>query len=138
MIVISTGWAILKLKTDEEHRVKRRNVRRQDPFGRAFYPLTMPLTVGSGSISVAVTLGANALRHGLNLLAILVALLGSALIAVSIFLYYGFAARLARILGATAMTVITQLASFLLVCIGVQILWNGVSALLASVHLASH
>jgi multiple antibiotic resistance protein len=83
-------------------------------------------------------LGANALRHGLNLLAILVALLGSALIAVSIFLYYGFAARLARILGATAMTVITQLASFLLVCIGVQILWNGVSALLASVHLASH
>lgn len=137
LIVISTGWAMLKQKTDEEHTVTRRNVRRQDPFGRAFYPLTMPLTVGPGSISVAVTLGANTHRHGLNLLAIVVALVGSGLIAHSIFLCYGFADRLARMLGATAMTVIMQLASFLLVCIGVQILWNGASALLASVHLAA-
>jgi multiple antibiotic resistance protein len=137
LIVISTGWAMLKQKTDEEHTVTRRNVRRQDPFGRAFYPLTMPLTVGPGSISVAVTLGANTHRHGLNLLAIVVALVGSGLIAYSIFLCYGFADRLARMLGATAMTVIMQLASFLLVCIGVQILWNGASALLASVHIAT-
>jgi multiple antibiotic resistance protein len=40
-------------------------------------------------------------------------------------------------LGATAMTVIMQLASFLLVCIGVQILWNGAKVLLASVHMAA-
>jgi multiple antibiotic resistance protein len=137
LIVISAGWAMLKQKTDEEHTVTRRNVRRQDPFGRAFYPLTMPLTVGPGSISVAITLGANAHHHGLNLVAILVALIGSGLIALSIFLCYGFADRLARILGATAMTVIMQLASFLLVCIGVQIVWNGASALLTSVHVAA-
>ena len=40
-----------------------------------------------------------------------------------------------RILGATGMTVITQLSSFFLVCIGVQIAWNGVKALLESVTL---
>jgi len=84
---------------------------------------------------VAIALGANAVHHqGLNLMAIAVAVVGSLLIAVSIFLCYGFSERLARILGPTAMTVIMQLASFLLVCIGVQILWNGASALLASVH----
>ncbi len=138
LIVISTGWAMLKQKPDEEHTVTRRNVRREDPFGRAFYPLTMPLTVGPGSISVAITLGANEYRHGLNLTGILVAIVGSALIALSIFFCYGFADRLASMLGATAMTVIMQLASFLLVCIGVQIVWNGASALLASVHLATH
>jgi multiple antibiotic resistance protein len=137
LIVISAGWAMLKQRTDEEHTVTRRNVRRQDPYGRAFYPLTMPLTVGPGSISVAITLGANAHHHGQNLLAIAVALVGSALIALSIFLCYGFADRLARMLGATAMTVIMQLASFLLVCIGVQILWNGAKVLLASVHMAA-
>jgi multiple antibiotic resistance protein len=137
LIVISAGWAMLKQRTDEEHTVTRRNVRRQDPYGRAFYPLTMPLTVGPGSISVAITLGANAHHHGLNLLAIAVALVGSALIGLSIFLCYGFADRLARMLGATAMTVIMQLASFLLVCIGVQILWNGAKVLLASVHMAA-
>ncbi|MGA8010958.1 MAG: MarC family protein [Candidatus Acidiferrales bacterium] len=136
LIVISTGWAMLKQRNDEEHKVTRRSVQQQDPLLRAFYPLTMPLTVGPGSISVAITLGANAVHHhGLNFLAIVVALIGSALIAFSIFVCYGFADRLARILGATAMTVIMQLASFLLVCIGVQILWNGASALLASVHV---
>ncbi len=137
LIVISAGWAMLKQRTDEEHTVTRRNVRRQDPYGRAFYPLTMPLTVGPGSISVAITLGANAHHHGQNLLAIAVALVGSALIALSIFLCYGFADRLAKMLGATAMTVIMQLASFLLVCIGVQIFWNGAKVLLASVHMAA-
>jgi len=56
----------------------------------------------------------------------------SAIIALSIFLCYGFADRLARALGATAMSVIMRLSSFLLVCIGVQILWNGVHALVQS------
>jgi multiple antibiotic resistance protein len=58
-------------------------------------------------------------------------------IAVSIFLCYGFADRLARMLGKTGMTVIVRLSSFLLVCIGVQIMWNGISALLSSLHFQS-
>jgi multiple antibiotic resistance protein len=57
------------------------------------------------------------------------------LIALSVFLCYGFADRLARVLGATAMTVIMQLSSFLLVCIDVQIIWNGIKALLESLTL---
>jgi len=136
LIVISTGWALLKQRDDGEHQEVRGKMRPQDPFQRAFYPLTMPLTVGPGSISVAITLGANATEHqGVNFLAIVAAIVGSVLLAVSIFLCYGFADRLARMLGATGMTVIMQLSSFLLVCIGVQILWNGVSALLATIPL---
>ena len=95
------------------------------------------INVGPGSISVAVTLGANAAHsHALHPLTILAALIiGCMLIALSVFLCYGFADRLARILGSTAMTVIVQLSSFLLVCIGVQIIWNGVKALLESVTI---
>jgi multiple antibiotic resistance protein len=139
LIVISTGWAMLKQRPDEEHKVTRRNVQMEDPLRRAFYPLTLPLTVGPGSISVAVTLGANAVHHrGLNPMAIVVALVGSALIAVSVWLCYASADRLARFLGATSMTVIMQLASFLLVCIGVQIFWNGASALLRTIQPGAH
>jgi multiple antibiotic resistance protein len=139
LIVISTGWALLKQRDDGEHQEVKGKMRPQDPFQRAFYPLTMPLTVGPGSISVAITLGANATEHqGVNFLAIVAAIVGSVLLAVSIFLCYGFADRLARMLGATGMTVIMQLSSFLLVCIGVQILWNGVSALLATLPVRVH
>jgi multiple antibiotic resistance protein len=138
LIVVSTGWAMLNRREGEERREVHRSVRPRDTFGQAFYPLTMPLTVGPGSISVAITLGANAPHFGLNIFSILAAVIGSASIAISIFLCYGFADRLARILGATAMSVIMRLSSFLLVCIGVQIFWNGAKTLLSSVPLRVH
>jgi multiple antibiotic resistance protein len=138
LIVISTAWAMLKRVDDEEDERDevRRNVQPQDTFRQAFYPLTLPLTVGPGSISVAITLGANVpLRHGFDPLVILAAIVGSLMIAASIFLCYGFADRLVRFLGATAMSVIMRLCTFLLLCIGVQIVWNGVSALLSTLPL---
>jgi multiple antibiotic resistance protein len=135
MLVIAAGWTLLKQRDDDKHEVQK-TVQPQDILRKAFYPLTLPLTVGPGSISVAITLGANAAhRHALHPLTILAALVGSLLIAVSIFLCYAFAERLARMLGATGMIVIVQLSSFLLVCIGVQIAWNGIKALLESVAL---
>lgn len=135
LVVISTGWTLLKRRDEEDRNAMHRTVHPHEILHQAFYPLTLPLTVGPGSISVAITLGANASHAGLNILAILAAVIGSAIIALSIFLCYGFADRLARALGATAMTVIVRLTSFLLVCIGVQIVWNGVSAFLATLRL---
>ena len=135
LLVIAAGWTLLKQRDDEKHDVHR-TVQPQDTFRQAFYPLTLPLTVGPGSISVAITLGANAAhRHPFHLLTVLAALFGLVLIAISIFLCYAFADRLARVLGATGMTVFTQLSSFFLVCIGVQIAWNGLKALLESLTL---
>jgi multiple antibiotic resistance protein len=142
LIVVSTGWVMLNRSDDEddgrEGKVQKRLTRR-DEFRNAFYPLTLPLTVGPGSISVAITLGANVPhRLGWNLLELLAVLVGCVIIAISIYLCYGFSDRLARALGATAMGVIMRLSSFLLVCIGVQILWNGAKALLATLPAMSH
>ena len=137
LVVISTGWAILQSGANEERKEVHRHIQPQEQSREAFYPLTLPLTVGPGSISVAITLGANA-PHGYpaNLAAIVGALIGSAAVGFSVYLCYGFADRLARILGPTGMSVIVRLSSFLLLCIGVQILWNGLRALLSSVPLS--
>jgi len=136
LVVISTGWALLRQPNDDEAGEKggQGECNEADYSRQAFYPLTLPLTVGPGSISVAITVGANRpegsearwpLIGGL--------LLGSALIAASIYLSYKFAERIGRTLGDSAMNVIIRLSSFILVCIGVQILWNGLSALLRTV-----
>jgi multiple antibiotic resistance protein len=134
LIVISTGWTLLSKKDEQErHGQVQKSVNSLDVFRNAFYPLTLPLTVGPGSISIAITLGANSSgpRHfGVHLISIFAALAGSALVALTVFLCYGFADRLAAILGENGMTIVMRLSSFLLVCIGVQILWNGASALL--------
>jgi len=134
LVVISNGWAMLKQKEEPDRgREMQKKVNVEDIFRNAFYPLTLPLTVGPGSISVAITLGANLPHHlGANLLAILATVIGSALVAVSIFLCYGFADRMAAVVGESGMGIILRLSSFLLVCIGVQIMWNGVSALVHS------
>jgi multiple antibiotic resistance protein len=133
LIVISTGWSLLKQKDEDDREKEHGGMDPQDVFRHAFYPLTLPLTVGPGSISVAITLGANAPRGwGAMVPAIVGAVIASALIAVSVFLCYGFADRLAKLIGATGMSVVMRLSSFLLVCIGVQILWNGASVLLGS------
>src|SRR6204780_1483315 len=90
LIVIATGWTLLKQRDDEKDEVQK-TVQPQDTIRRAFYPLTMPLTVGPGSISAAITLGANAAHHHeYHPLTILAALIGLALIAISILLCYGF------------------------------------------------
>jgi len=134
LVVISNGWAMLKQKEEPDRgREMQKKVNVEDIFRNAFYPLTLPLTVGPGSISVAITLGANLPHHlGANLLAILATVIGSALVAVSIFLCYGFADRMAAVVGESGMGIILRLSFFLLVCIGVQIMWNGVSALVHS------
>jgi multiple antibiotic resistance protein len=139
LIVVSTGWAMLKQKDDDRGEGVHRSVDQQDIFSNAFYPLTLPLTVGPGSISVAITLGANEPQNlGQHIEGILAAIIGSALVAFSVFIFYGFADRLATIVGSTGMTVIMRLSSFLLVCIGVQILWNGVAALLHTMPPLAH
>jgi len=133
MIVIASGWAMLKQKVENDRTTVERAVSGTDVLRDAFYPLTLPLTVGPGSISVAITLGANG-PHNLsaNLLSVLAAMVGSLIIAISIYLCYAFADRLAGALGPTGTIVILKLSSFLLLCIGVQIVWNGLSQLLRS------
>jgi multiple antibiotic resistance protein len=133
LVLVSTGWAMLKQKDDDSTKADvHRSVGAQDLSTKAFYPLTLPLTVGPGSISVAITLGANEPHHGI-VFSIVGALLGAVLIAASVYICYAFADRLAKVLGDTGMSVIMRLSSFLLVCIGVQIVWNGLSTLLKSV-----
>ncbi len=140
LLVVAAGWNMLTQKDGDETRGSvQQSVDSRDLSSRAFYPLTLPLTVGPGSIAVAITLGANEPHHGRSILfSIIGAVIGSLLIAISVYLCYAFSDRLAAILGPTGMMVIMRLTSFLLVCIGVQICWNGLSALLSTLPIMAH
>ena len=91
----------------------------------------MPLTVGPGSISVAITIGANQ-SHGVRSLIVdsLAHTTGVVLIAIAVFITFRYADRILRRLGPTGTAVLLRLSAFILLCIGVQIIWNGASALL--------
>src|SRR6476469_6673535 len=60
LVVISTGWGLLRRPDDDtEHSGDRRECNEATYSRQAFYPLTLPLTVGPGSISVAIAVGSN-------------------------------------------------------------------------------
>lgn len=135
LVVVSTGWALLRRSDDGDGMESAKMPCDEASYMRqAFYPLTLPITVGPGSIAVAITLGANRTAMPLWQWPLIAGLLlGALVIALSIYLSYRFAERIAETLGDAAMNIVIRLSSFILVCIGVQIAWNGFSTLLRSV-----
>lgn len=134
IVVCAIGWSMLN-RPDSPAVDSRSSAAAPSPDAlhqRAFYPLTMPLTVGPGSISVAVTLGANPEPTVRSLIVTALAhMTGVFLIALSIYACYRYAEPILRKLGPTGTAVLLRLSAFILLCIGVQITWNGTHALLA-------
>src|ERR1700719_4914385 len=55
LVVISTGWGLLRHSDDDDAaQDAKKPCNEMDYMRQAFYPLTLPLTVGPGSISVAI------------------------------------------------------------------------------------
>jgi multiple antibiotic resistance protein len=104
---------------------------------RAFYPLTMPLTVGPGSISVALTLGANPTRGSPLFVTAVGHACGIFIVTVAVYLCYRYADRILKKLGPTGTGVVIRLSAFILLCIGVQICWNGLHALIVGAFPAA-
>jgi multiple antibiotic resistance protein len=132
LVVAALGWKLLSQEQWSDHTGYG-----QGGPGRkvgSFYPLTMPLTVGPGSMSVAITIGSRK-PAGFPRLSQLAehasgAVLGVVAIALSIYLAYRFAENIGRLLGATGLEVLVRLSAFILMCIGIEIVWNGYSALI--------
>lgn len=95
---------------------------------QAFYPLTFPIACGPGSIAAAITVGASLHdpRLSLRVAHIAGALPALAVIAVAVFVCLRFALQLLRPLGETGTAVFMRMTAFILLCLGVQIMWDGV------------
>ena len=134
LVVMAAGWKLLSRSDDDAPPSPLKAANSSYLSRRAFFPLTLPLTVGPGSISVAIAVGANRPAVSAAVWSLPVAaLLGCAAMGLTIFLTYHFAEPIGRFLGETAMSIFIRLSSFILLCIGVQIVWNGLSKLLSSI-----
>ena len=132
LLVIANGWRLLNAEeTPASDRPPVKDAWEREVARRAFYPLTFPLTVGPGSISIAITLGAGvSSRATTGVVDLLTDLVGVAVVALSVYLSYRFASRLISFLGDTGAAVFLRLSSFILLCVGVSIMWAGISDLL--------
>ena len=142
IMIAMSGWRMLnEPDATEQRRSETPNPRSIDvsPSRLAFYPLTMPLTTGPGTISVAISLGASRPSgfHAPLLEFFVQTLAAVALLALLIYWSYRNSARLANLIGPTGTTIVVRLSAFLLFCIGIQVLWNGAAELLGTLPLGA-
>ncbi|MDE1940412.1 MAG: NAAT family transporter [Alphaproteobacteria bacterium] len=135
LVVTAFGWRMLNSGVSADNDTTAA-LPRPKPLD-TFYPFTMPLTVGPGAISVAIALGSQ--RPAISDLPHLAVLGGAALtgllaMSATIYLCYRFAEATVARLGAGGTNVVVRLSAFLLVCIGIQIIWTGWTGLNALPH----
>lgn len=129
LVVMAAGWRMLQQGNDARAREQQSAAPDDTIMRRAFFPLTMPLTVGPGTISVAITLGTRGAETTRLLWTAAGGLLAALAVALAIYLSYRFAASVLRRLGETGTDIFMRLSAFILLCLGVQIVTNGIASL---------
>ncbi len=132
LVVAIRAWELLmapdELQSRKESDAAPAADRRQDV---AFFPLTMPFTTGPGSISVAIALASERPADRAGVLSFFGGVtLAAAAIALVIWGLYAWADRVLNLVGSGGARVLSRLAAFLLLCIGVQIVSSGAESLL--------
>ena len=98
---------------------------------KAFFPLTLPVTAGPGAIAVTLSLVPKGnVLDGPVLLKYLAVTGGIALAGLCIYVFYRFSAVVIRKMGPTGAATVSSISAFVLLAIGVQIVWNGISELI--------
>jgi multiple antibiotic resistance protein len=135
-IVAVAGWRLLHEGSHKGIEPSDDGDSRANLLDQAFYPLTMPLTTGPGTIAVVISLG---LSHPVvtnptdQIIFVIATLSALTVIAVTIFFCFAYADRVQTLLGQGGTDIAVRLSAFILFCLGVQILWSGGSELLRSV-----
>ncbi len=122
-VVAEQAWRMLHDGKRGAGTLERHNT---SPELDAFFPLTIPFTTGPGTIAAAIGLGAGCPLDGTETLSFVLGVtVATAAVTVLIGVLYGGADRLTELIGVGRARVALRLSAFLLLCVGVQILMQG-------------
>ncbi|MEC5400266.1 MarC family NAAT transporter [Uliginosibacterium sp. H1] len=130
LVLAAAGWRLLHAPTGDSEAGSDATPHDKNLKDMAFYPLTMPLTTGPGTIAVSIAVGSTRSRPGTAPLEVVLGNIAGGLLAVAItvltiYFCYRYADRLEDKVGHTGSEALSRVFAFMLICLGVQILWNG-------------
>jgi multiple antibiotic resistance protein len=142
IVIASIGWSLLN-QADSSPTVDKKQVAEEMEDlsikstleEKAFYPFTFPITAGPGCIVVMLTLSARTVQPTLTqtIIAHLGVFLSAVVLSLLVYLFYSRAPQVASVVSPSTAHGILRVIAFIVVCIGVQIAWNGLSILLPSI-----
>jgi multiple antibiotic resistance protein len=138
IVIATAAWRILNAADDAKPSADISPLEPGSASRLAFYPLTMPITTGPGSMSVAIALGTSRPPGIEHLPAFLLgSLLTILALCVVVYVAYRYSHRVSDVAGPTGTTIAMRISAFLLFCIGIQVLWTGVAELAKELRLSS-
>jgi multiple antibiotic resistance protein len=142
IVIAAIGWSVLN---EEDSQANARNKREELQLDanenirnleqKAFYPFTFPVTAGPGTLVVMLTLSARFTGGSPShtILGHIGLFLAVAVLSALVYVCYAYAPKITTAISPSTAHGILRVVAFILLCIGVQIAWNGLSVLLTSV-----
>jgi len=140
LVVIAMGWNLLNQKSSSKDAgADSTGITDLTAKNSVFFPLTMPMTIGPGSIATSISLMTTFKHnHSYNFVQELPALAGGLMglvaLSVTIYLVYSQASNVQRLLGENGTNVLMRLFAFILLAIGVQIFLGGIEGFSGDLH----
>lgn len=138
IVLFYAGWSALNAPAestnDDAKEKSRRPLTRERLMSMAFYPITLPITMGPGCISVATAMGAGIFESGLEAFIGLTAACLATL--ATVFVCYRYCDRVSRAVGAAGADAISRIFAFILICIGTGVFWQGLAEQIRSMPVA--
>lgn len=133
LLLFHSAWHMLnkdpRMSEDEKAAIQG------DMMHKAFFPLTLPVTAGPGAIAVTLSLVPQGSIFELaTFLQFVAVACGVGLAGFTVFLFYRFSGAILRRLGSTGAATISQISAFVLLAIGVQIVWGGLKELILTLR----
>lgn len=125
-VLFAAGWASLNAPPTDEGQSEAQAVSRFRLKSMAFYPFTLPLTTGPGSIAVSVAIGTSLPYDVPNITGTLAAIFATCL---TIWVCYRYSDRVSKAVGAAGADALARILAFILICLGVSVFWQGFSEL---------
>lgn len=134
LLVAATAWRMLESNDSDVLRAaavqKAGHLSDEEIVRRSFFPITFPLTTGPGTIVASIALGASIPAPPVLFISgAVIAMLGALLTALALYVVFSQAARVLGWLGDIGTMIMMRLTAFLLLCIGIEIIWAGWVAL---------
>jgi multiple antibiotic resistance protein len=141
IVIAAMGWSVLNERDaratsrKKQEETDRNDAQVHDFEQEVFYPFTFPITSGPGTLVALLTVTARNSGQTLtrNVLSHLGVSLAVVVLSVLVYFCYRYAPRITMAIPPSTAHGILRVIAFILLCIGVQISWNGLAELIRQI-----
>jgi multiple antibiotic resistance protein len=141
IVIAAMGWSVLNerdARANSRNKQEETEVRDETKLEglehKVFYPFTFPITSGPGTLVAVLTLTAHISNKDISkdIQAHVGVFLAVVVLSLLVYFCYAYAPKITKVIPPSTAHGILRVIAFILLCIGVQIAWNGLSVLIGN------